>query len=143
VADAILWMNAATAPILSVDLPSGLNADTGAAAGPCVAARRTVTFAERKRGLFFHPGAGLAGRVRVADIGIPEASAEAAGVDCFLIEALDVSAGLPVRPANAHKGVFGTVFALAGSRGMTGAAVLASLSALRSGAGLVRLGLPA
>jgi ADP-dependent NAD(P)H-hydrate dehydratase / NAD(P)H-hydrate epimerase len=142
IADAILWMNGSGVPVLSVDLPSGLNADTGAASGPCVSARRTVTFAEWKRGLAFHPGKRLAGRVRAVDIGIPEASVEAAGVTVFLVESSDVRDGLPGRPADGHKGTFGKVFLLAGSRGMTGAAILASLAALRSGAGLARLGLP-
>lgn len=142
VADAIVWMNGSCVPVLSVDLPSGLNADTGAAAGPCVRSARTVTFAEWKRGLAFHPGRDLAGKVRVADIGIPEASVESAEIRTRLYETADCRGDLPARPANGHKGTFGTVFLLAGSRGMTGAAVLSSLAALRSGAGLVRLGLP-
>jgi hydroxyethylthiazole kinase-like uncharacterized protein yjeF len=142
IAEAILWMNGSGVPVLSVDLPSGLNADTGAAAGPCVRASRTVTLAEWKRGLAFHPGRGLAGIIRVAEIGIPEASAESAGVTAFLMETGDAGECLPCRPENGHKGTFGAVFLLAGSRGMTGAAVLSSLAALRSGAGLVRLGLP-
>ncbi len=142
VAEAIVWMNGSGVPVLSVDLPSGLNADTGAAPGPCVRASRTVTFAEWKRGLVFYPGRGLAGVVRVADIGIPEASVESAEIRTWLYETGDCGDDLPVRPENGHKGTFGTVFLLAGSRGMTGAAVLSSLAALRSGAGLVRLGLP-
>ncbi|MDM7926015.1 MAG: NAD(P)H-hydrate dehydratase [bacterium] len=140
--EAILWMNGSGVPVLSVDLPSGLNADTGTAPGPCVRASRTVTFAERKRGLAFYPGRAFAGDVRVADIGIPEASAESAKIRTWLYETGDCGGDLPARPANGHKGTFGTVFLLAGSRGMTGAAVLSSLAALRSGAGLVRLNLP-
>ena len=140
--EAIRWINASGVPVLSVDLPSGLNADSGAVHGACVKADRTVTFAELKRGLVFYPGKSLAGRIRVAGIGIPESVAESAGLRTFLAEASDIRSRLPVRPQDGHKGTFGKVFVLAGSTGMTGAALLSSLASLRAGAGLTVLGIP-
>jgi NAD(P)H-hydrate epimerase len=142
VADAIQWINRSGRPVLSVDLPSGLSADTGAEDGPCIQASRTVTFAEIKRGLVLYPGKELAGTVSVADIGIPERVATAVGVRTFLVEEQDVRSRLPRRPKDAYKGSFGRVLVLSGSTGMTGAAALCATSALRSGAGLVVLGIP-
>jgi ADP-dependent NAD(P)H-hydrate dehydratase / NAD(P)H-hydrate epimerase len=141
-AEAIRWMNASGVPILSIDLPSGLDADSGRPRGACVKAERTVTLAVLKRGLVFHPGKTLAGRVRVADIGMPPSAVESAELDTFLTGVFDVRARLPVRPPDGHKGTFGRVFMLAGSTGMGGAAVLASLASLRAGAGLTVLGIP-
>jgi hydroxyethylthiazole kinase-like uncharacterized protein yjeF len=141
-ADAIQWINRTGVPVLAVDLPSGLNGDTGSFSGACVQARRTVTFAQLKRGLAFYPGRNLAGNVVVADIGIPESTADSIGISTFLLEAFDVRNRLPVRPPDGHKGTFGKVVVLAGSKGMTGASVLSSLASLRAGAGMALLGIP-
>jgi ADP-dependent NAD(P)H-hydrate dehydratase / NAD(P)H-hydrate epimerase len=141
-AEAIRWINGSGVPVLAVDLPSGLNADSGTFRGECIRADRTVTFAELKLGLVFYPGKSLAGRVRVRDIGIPESVAGSAGVRTFLAEAPDIRSRLPIRPPDGHKGTFGRVFVLAGSTGMTGAALLSSLASLRAGAGLTVLGIP-
>jgi NAD(P)H-hydrate epimerase len=130
---------AAGARVLSVDVPSGLSADTGRPLGPCVQADLTVTFAFQKRGLVLQPGATLAGRVEVADIGIPAAAAAAVPVGCELLEEGGLRALLPPRDPEAHKGSAGRLLVVAGSPGKTGAAHLALLGALRGGAGLVTL----
>jgi hydroxyethylthiazole kinase-like uncharacterized protein yjeF len=141
-ADIIGVINLTGVPVLAIDLPSGLNSDTGLFSGACVQADRTVTFAELKPGLAFYPGKTLAGNVTVADIGIPESIVESVGVSTFLLEASDIQSRLPTRPPEGHKGTFGKVLILAGSTGLTGAAVLASLASLRAGAGLTVLGIP-
>ncbi|MFH0766331.1 MAG: NAD(P)H-hydrate dehydratase [Calditrichota bacterium] len=139
-ASAIEHINAAGVPVLAVDIPSGVEADTGAASGAVVKAAATITFGLWKRGLLLSPGRELAGEVTVADIGIPPAAVEAQDIRVNLIESLDIE--LPPRPKTMHKGEAGHVFILAGSPGMTGAAVLTAQSAMSAGAGLVVVGLP-
>lgn len=129
----------AGARVLAVDIPSGLSADTGRPLGPCVQADRTVTFAFLKRGLVLHPGAGFAGEVDVADIGIPSAAAARVPVEAELLEEAEARALVPPRDPEAHKGDAGRVLVVAGSPGKTGAAHLALTGALRGGAGLVTL----
>jgi NAD(P)H-hydrate epimerase len=141
-AAAIEAMNGAEAPILAVDLPSGLDADTGQTPGPCVRAARTVTFALPKRGLLLYPGRKHAGEIVVGDIGIPRPLLEDPAIRCEAITREVAARRLPARPADGHKGTFGRVFLLAGSPGLTGAATLSSEAALRVGAGLVTLGVP-
>lgn len=128
--------DAGRAPVLSVDIPSGVDGLTGAACDGAVRADATVTFAALKPGLLFHPGRGLAGDVTVADIGL---DCSAATVE--VVEATDVRAWLPVRPADTHKWR-AAVWVVAGSPGMTGAAALATGGAQRAGAGYVRLSSP-
>jgi|YelNatPaOPRAMG01_1025707.scaffolds.fasta_scaffold00118_45 NAD(P)H-hydrate epimerase len=142
-AEVIRRINGFGVPVVAIDLPSGLNADTGAVEGPCVAARRTVTMAEIKRGLVLPPGRDFAGRVHVVDIGMPRTLRSATQVRTFLVDRADAVHVLPQRPSDAHKNRVGVVYVLAGSTGMTGAATLTSLSALRAGSGLVYLGIPA
>jgi NAD(P)H-hydrate epimerase len=132
---AVQAINAADKPVLSLDLPSGVDADTGQVLGAALQARVTVTFAAHKLGLHQHPGAALAGEIVCAHIGVPVSGAILAG----LIEACDVAALLPRRAADAHKGTNGHVLVIAGSAGKTGAAVLSASAALRMGAGLVTL----
>ncbi|MBI2844495.1 MAG: NAD(P)H-hydrate dehydratase [Armatimonadetes bacterium] len=135
-------INESIRPVVAVDLPSGLDADTGQIAGRCVWADETVTFALPKIGLATYPGAAYAGQVSVAEIGIPERAFQTAGIGTFLTSAEDVAARLPARPPDAHKGTFGHAALIAGSVGMTGAAAMAAASAVRVGAGLVTLGVP-
>lgn len=142
IADAIAAINEAGRPVCALDLPSGLSADRGALLGPTVRAQLTVTFGLPKRGLYLHPGAAHAGRIEVADIGVPRAWLEQ-GLTVGLLEAEDVLAVLPTRPADAHKGHYGHLLVVAGSIGKTGAAILACLGALRAGTGLVTCALPA
>jgi ADP-dependent NAD(P)H-hydrate dehydratase / NAD(P)H-hydrate epimerase len=136
-------INASGLPVLSVDVPSGLDADSGRAEGPCVRAQRTVTLALPKVGLLFQPGRSLAGEITVGDIGMPRRLLEQAEATAQVTEPADVRRRLPERPPDAHKGTFGRAFVLAGSVGMTGAAALATEAVLRAGAGLAFLGCPA
>jgi ADP-dependent NAD(P)H-hydrate dehydratase / NAD(P)H-hydrate epimerase len=123
-------------PVLAVDLPSGLDADSGAASGSPLVADRTVTFACLKRGLLQDAGPRLAGDVRIADIGIDTSGATAA-----LVEDTDVDQWLRPREAGSHKWS-AAVAIVAGSPGMYGAAVLSALGASHAGAGMVRLCVP-
>ena len=100
----------------------------------------TVTFALPKRGLLLFPGAEYAGRVLVADIGIPQALTTSREIKENLVTGEEVKSRLPLRVTNSHKGTYGRAFILAGSPGMTGAAALAGEAALRGGAGLVYVG---
>jgi len=141
---AIEAVNASGVPVLAVDIPSGVEADTGGVLGPAVEARRTITFAWPKTGLYLYPGAEKVGELVVVDIGIP-ANLLGAVVesDIHTIEEDEITGMLPRRPSHAHKGMCGRVLVVAGSEGLTGAAALCSRSALRAGAGVVTLGIPA
>ncbi|GAB4402034.1 MAG: bifunctional ADP-dependent NAD(P)H-hydrate dehydratase/NAD(P)H-hydrate epimerase [Anaerolineales bacterium] len=123
--------------IVAVDLPSGLNADTGALDPAALPADLTVTFAFPKRGHFLFPGAGAVGRLAVADIGIRDEWA--ADIPLNLMTPKWVAERLPRRPLDAHKGTFGRALIVAGSVNYTGAAGLAAAAAVRVGAGLVTL----
>ncbi len=134
-------------PVLAVDIPSGLDGLTGAAEGAAVRARATVTFAALKPGLLFEPGRTLAGDIEVVDIGIdvgePRDGADVRG-DAPLVHVLelaDIRERLAARPADAHKWNAGLAV-VAGSRGMVGAALLVSRAALKTGSGMVVLGVP-
>ncbi|HKV45797.1 MAG TPA: NAD(P)H-hydrate dehydratase, partial [bacterium] len=135
--------NASGAPILAVDLPSGVDAASGRADPPCIRAAATVAIALPKVGVVQYPAAAHAGRVYVADIGIPDALVREAAIPTSLATARWVDRTLPRRPANSHKGRFGRIGIVAGARGFAGAAVLAARGAIRAGAGLVTAGLPA
>ena len=127
--------------LVAVDLPSGLDADSGQLDPLAVAVDETVTFHAPKVGLYMQPGASAAGSVQQVDIGIP------AGLDEDLrtevLERRAAKALLPPRPADAHKGVFGRVLVIGGSSRYPGAAVLAARGAYRAGAGLVTIATPA
>lgn len=138
--DMIEVMNEAGIPMLAVDVPSGVNASDGSIKGSCIRADFTGTMCLPKRGLFLYPGRDYAGEVYVIDIGVPEKLWE--HIDLELPEVQEMWQLLPERPGDSHKGTFGRVFVLAGSKGMTGAAALTAMSALKIGAGLVRLGIP-
>jgi hydroxyethylthiazole kinase-like uncharacterized protein yjeF len=123
--------------IVAVDLPSGMDADTGAVDPSCPYADLTVTLAFPKPGLFIFPGAERVGKLVIADIGIPESLADS--VTTGLITADWARTILPQRPLNSNKGSFGRVMVVAGSSNYIGAAFLACSGALRAGAGLVTL----
>jgi len=142
-AEAIAAVNRAGRPVVAVDLPSGLAADSPEPPGPAVRASLTVSFALPKVCLLLYPAAAQAGRLRVVDIGIPPSLVAEAGIRLHLLEAADLGAALPPRERAAHKGSFGHVLILAGSVGKSGAAALAALAAQRAGAGLVTVGTPA
>jgi len=129
--------------VVAVDCPSGVDCETGEAAPECLAADLTVTMAAVKRGLLRLPAYDLVGDLRVVDIGLPADLAALSAVQTDVADADIVSAILPDRPADSHKGTFGTALIVAGSVNYTGAAVLAGKAAYRAGAGLVTLGVPA
>lgn len=124
------------AQVLAVDIPSGIEGDTGRAAGSPMAADRTVTFVALKPGLVQGDGARLSGRVSVVDIGLPPGRPAIS-----VMEDGDVAELLPARRQDGNKWS-AAVLVVAGSPGMTGAAALCARSAYRSGAGMVRLGVP-
>jgi hydroxyethylthiazole kinase-like uncharacterized protein yjeF len=126
----------AGAPVLAVDIPSGVDGLTGEAGDGAVRATATLTFAALKPGLLFGAGADHAGRVTVADIGL-DVSRSTIG----LVEGADVGGWMPDRPRESHKWKT-AIWMVAGSPGMTGAADLSARAAMRSGAGTVRLGIP-
>jgi hydroxyethylthiazole kinase-like uncharacterized protein yjeF len=136
---AVRAMNAAAAPIVAVDIPSGVEGETGAVRSDAVHAGLTVTFGALKPGLVFDPGAGFAGAVEVADIGFPP---DLVRSELWMVERSDVAALLRPRARDSHKRSTGVVLVIAGSRAMTGAAVLAAKAAYRAGAGLVTLAAP-
>lgn len=123
-------------PVLAVDIPSGVSGLTGEVPGRALQATRTVTFAAMKPGLLLEPGSTLAGEVVVADIGLAIGPCAA-----HVIERSDVAGWLPSRRPGAHKWD-AAVLVIAGSPGMTGAAHLVASAAQRSGAGMVRVGIP-
>jgi NAD(P)H-hydrate epimerase len=128
--------------VVAVDLPSGLCADSGQILGSAVRADLTLTIQAPKLGLALEPGRSLAGRVRVARIGIAEA-APGTRADAELWTRAEAGARLPERPPAGHKGTFGHALIVAGSEGKTGAAALAAEGAARVGAGLVTIACPA
>ena len=139
-AEAIAEMNASAAAVVALDIASGVDATSGEIGGPAVLADLTVTLHAPKVGHFVSPGDRCAGHVVVVPIGIPPACDEQADVFALSSDAV----GLLVRPKTEadHKRSVGTVLVAGGSRGMTGAAAMAALGALRSGAGLVHCILP-
>lgn len=140
-------VNRSGRPVISIDIPSGLDADTGQIHTPCIRADRTVALAFTKRGLEQYPGVRQAGTVIVRSIGIPQGIADRMNVNTYLIQEPLLSAKLALneyrhRQSDTHKGTFGHVLVAAGSRAMAGAGLLSAKAALRSGAGLVSWALP-
>jgi len=136
-------VNASDIPIVAIDLPSGLSSDTPHLVGDCIDATMTVTLAAPKLPLILPPGEAHSGDVVIADIGIPYEVIDALeGPYIELLTPEQVKTSITPRPADSHKGDFGRVLVIAGSRGKTGAAHLAAMGALRSGAGLVTVATP-
>ena len=142
IGDIIRCINETGEPVVAIDLPSGLAADTGIAEGACIQATYTVTMGLPKRGNLIHPGATFTGKLDVADIGFPSSVIDAQDIQINWTQPSDAARILPSRPTHSHKGTYGRVFVAAASTGMTGAAALTSAGALRVGAGLVTLGVP-
>lgn len=136
------WINRQGAPVVSVDIPSGVNGTTGMMGNKAVGAELTLTMGALKTGLLCNHGAELAGPIEVIDIGIPFSVYQSKSLQTFQYQGSDVRAALPQRKRTAHKYNVGKVFVLAGSRGFTGAAALTAQAVLRSGAGAVVLGTP-
>ncbi|NUU60249.1 NAD(P)H-hydrate dehydratase [Paenibacillus agri] len=146
-AELIAAANASGKPIVSADIPSGLNADTGEMHAPCVHASVTVCLAFLKRGLLQYPGAGAAGTVVVRAIGIPVSLAREVGLQSYWLTPEVLQAGLGVdvlrhRSPEGHKGTYGHVLVAGGTLRMSGAGLLAARAALRAGSGLVTWALP-
>ena len=137
----IEFINGLNKPLFAVDVPSGLNSDTGQVCGACIRARATATFAFAKTGHTIYPGMQYTGALNIVDIGIPPRVVEEVNPRQVLLTNERIQSCLPPRMPDAHKGTTGHLLVVAGSPGKTGAAALASISALRSGAGLVTLGI--
>jgi hydroxyethylthiazole kinase-like uncharacterized protein yjeF len=135
-------INALGAPIVAVDIASGVNADSGAVMGAAVSATLTVTFGYAKYGHASYPGAGLTGDLEIAEIGFAPPAIASIAPRGRLIEATDAASLLKPRSTDSHKGTYGHPLIIAGSRGKSGAAILASRGALRTGAGLVTTAIP-
>jgi NAD(P)H-hydrate epimerase len=134
-------INKSGRPVFAVDIPTGVDADTGQIADGAVKADYTVTLALVKQGLLLYPGAANAGEILIDDIGIPKSLLESDDIKQNRLSAGRVKAMLLQRRPDAYKGNNGRVAVLAGSRGLTGAAALTSQAALKAGAGLVALGI--
>lgn len=131
------FMNDSPAPVLSIDIPSGVNGSTGAAKY-AVDADVTVTFQFPKLGHYLYPGKEYTGKLIVHDIGVSPLSVTE--INSVVLDKKDIAALMPPRRLNTYKGDYGHVVIVAGSRGMAGAAVLAAQGALKGGAGLVTVG---
>ncbi|HUI44948.1 MAG TPA: NAD(P)H-hydrate dehydratase [Nitrospirota bacterium] len=141
-AQAVNIVNASGKPVVSVDIPTGIDSDTGAVLGTAIKADLTVTMALLKRGLVLYPGADHAGTVRVADIGIPPEIVERENLFVSLLDRSVASVASMRRKTDAHKGDFGHLMIIAGSPGKAGAAVMVAKSSLRTGPGLVSVATP-
>ncbi len=141
-AEIVSAVNESALPVFAVDIPSGVNGDTGRVETVAFRARATGTMGALKRGHLFGRGRECSGRVTVVDIGMPRATLAEKGRNTALAERSDILPVIPRRPFDAHKFRCGKVFLFAGSRDYTGAAAMASESALRTGAGMVYLGIP-
>lgn len=128
-------------PVVACDIPSGVNCDDGRVSDGTLCAKRTVTFAAYKPCFFLYPGKNYCGKVTLADIGIPQQALEQSpGID--VIDGEYVRSIIRPRPENSHKGTFGTLLSVCGSKDMTGAAYLSAMGALRCGVGLLTMALP-
>lgn len=135
-------INTVQAPVIAVDIPSGVDAGTGKVHGCAVRAVKTITFAMCKAGLVLYPGAEYAGNVVVKDIGIRTEGMTNGQSSLYSYETQEVLKMLPERKARSNKGTYGRVVLIAGSCGMAGAAYLAGVAAYRMGCGLVRIVTP-
>lgn len=136
-ADCVQALNESSIPVLALDIPTGISADTGAVLGCAVKATGTVAISHLKRGHLLFPGAEFCGKLCVSDIGV-----RAPDPAFYLSEPGDLAA-LPPRPVRSNKGTFGRILIVGGSVGMSGAGYLAAKAAYRAGAGLVEILTPA
>lgn len=137
-AAAVDWINERDAFVCSIDIPSGISADTGAVLGCAVQADLTVTYGFRKLGQMLYPGAGFCGRLVCGQMGIDERSFLGQTPDWYTYTGIEKGI-LPERVPDGHKGTFGKALVIAGSKQMGGAAILAAKSAFRTGAGMVKV----
>ncbi|BBJ28599.1 NAD(P)H-hydrate dehydratase [Athalassotoga saccharophila] len=132
-------INANSKFTVSVDIPSGVDAQTGNVNGKAIIASMTVTFGMIKRGMLFYPARSLCGKIKVGKIGIPPEIIEEVNPKGEVTTFLDAKSLLPLRPPFSNKGTFGKVLVISGSKNYTGTPTMVALGALRSGAGLVRI----
>jgi NAD(P)H-hydrate epimerase len=135
-------INELSLPVISIDIPSGISSDTGQIMGCAVKAKITVTFGLPKRGHYLYPGAEYSGKLHMEDIGFPKRLTKSEKIKVNLPQKEDIVSLVPERPKYSHKGTYGHVLLIAGSKGKTGAALLAAKACLRTGAGLVTIGVP-
>lgn len=135
--DVIESVNEARLPVIAVDVPSGLHADTGRVLGCAIQARHSVCMVAPKRGLYTGQAGDYCGTLWFADLGILREFRTVAKAAAWRLDASQLTQAFPPRPWNSHKGMFGHVLIIGGSTGMAGAAQLAALAALRAGAGKV------
>jgi len=136
-------MNSSGADILSVDIPSGVNGDTGSVSATAARSKYAITFGFAKKGQFLYPGRSHIGQLVIADIGIPRDEYADALVRLREITPEFVNTSLLSRPPDGHKGTFGRALIVGGSAGMSGAIVLACRAALKMGLGLAYAAVPA
>lgn len=140
--DMIELINSSEVPVVSIDIPSGVQGDTGAVPGVAVRASHTVTIGRPKLGLLFYPGKAQVGEMTVADIGFPDKIVQRHAGDIQVVDWEEAYERLGERPPAAHKYQCGSLLVAAGSRMYTGAALLTAGAALRSGCGMVYLAVP-
>ena len=141
-AEAITLMNASGLPIVAVDIPSGLDTDRGVPLGVSIQAEMTVALGYPKLGEVIYPGLSYVGELAVSDIGIDGRAVEKVAPKTELLDRETIRWLVPTRDPDTHKGTYGHLLVMAGSRGKTGAAILACRAAMRMGAGLVTLAAP-
>jgi len=140
-AEVVAAINAQSVPVLAIDLPTGIDADSGRVLGVAVRATATLSLVGLKRGTVTGPAIDYVGEPCFDDLAISERARLEADSNTFLVTAGDCQSICPVRKKDTHKGEQGKILTIGGARGMTGALVMASEAALRSGAGLVRMAL--
>lgn len=141
-AEVIAFLNQLKKPIISVDIPSGLDTNEGKPLGTCIKADLTVTFGLPKVGQLIYPGVDYVGKLALVDISIPSYLVDEENIDTEILELEELRKALIPRRGDSHKGDFGHILVIAGSTGKTGAASMTSEASLRSGAGLVTLAIP-
>jgi ADP-dependent NAD(P)H-hydrate dehydratase / NAD(P)H-hydrate epimerase len=141
-ASLIQQVNASHLPVISVDIPSGLNGETGEVTGPAIVATETTFLSLPKSGFFLNEGWNHVGKLRYVDFGLPKKYIESANTDLQMLTHEMMKPLLPPIKRSRHKYEAGYVVALAGSKAMPGAAMLSATAALRGGAGIVRLFYP-
>ncbi len=136
------WINESSKPVFAADIPTGVDCDTGQVSTNSLTAMKTITMGYSKVGLHMEPGKSHAGEIIPADIGFPDLYNELPGYKYSILEDSNVKAYLESPPKTAYKYSMGRTLIIAGSRGMTGAAILSAKAAIRSGSGLVKLCIP-
>jgi len=140
--DVIIFLNSLKKSVMAVDIPSGIDSDTGRVCGEAIRSSVTATFGYAKAGHYLYPGAGYSGKIEIIDIGIPPLIADRIAPKQHLLGDEIISSYLEPREKDAHKGTTGHLFIVAGSPGKTGAAAMTAMAAMRAGAGLVTIGVP-